>query len=343
MNLLVLFGGKSGEHDVSCLSVQSVLNNISKEKYNITKIGITKEGSWFKTDATPEEIASGKWLQLDNTPAIVSPDPSHHGVLLSDGTIIKIDVILPVMHGDFCEDGCLQGLFELSSIPYVGSGVLASSAGMDKSATKLFALSASVPQADWLTLYAPFTPDMISAVENKFSYPVFVKPCNAGSSLGVSKASNATELEAAIKEAAKVDTKILCEEFIDGHEVECAVLGNDDPSASTVGEIIPCNEFYDYNAKYVDNASILNIPANLPKETIEKIREYAVLVYKSLGCKGLSRVDFFVHKTTGKIYFNEINTLPGFTSISMYPKLWDACGIPYTELIDRLIRLACDK
>lgn len=343
MNLLILFGGKSGEHDVSCLSAQSVLNNISIKKYNIIKVGITKDGKWFKTDATPGEIASGKWTELDNTPAVLSPDPSHHGLILNDGTIEKIDVIFPVMHGDFCEDGCLQGLFELSSIPYVGPGVLASSAGMDKAATKLFARAADVPQADWLVLFAPFKPEMITEVENKFSYPVFIKPCNAGSSLGVSKASNAEELKKAIEEAAKVDSKILCEEFIDGHEVECAVLGNDDAKASTVGEIIPCNEFYDYNAKYVDNASILNIPANLPEETIEKIREYAILVYKSLGCRGLSRVDFFVHKKNGKIYFNEINTLPGFTSISMYPKLWDKCGIPYDELIDRLILLAVEK
>ena len=339
MNLLILFGGKSGEHDVSCLSVQSVLNNINKEKYNIIKLGITKEGKWLKTDATPEQIASGEWLNLNNTPAVLSPDPTHKG-LICEGEIIKIDVAYPVMHGDFCEDGCIQGLFELAGIPYVGPGVLASSAGMDKSATKLFAREAGIPQADWVTLFAPFTPDMIKKVEEKFSYPVFIKPCNAGSSLGVSKVKNAAELEKAISEAAKVDSKILCEEFIDGHEVECAVIGNDEPYASTVGEIVASNEFYDYNAKYIDNASIINIPADLPAETIEKIREYAVKIFKALGCKGLSRVDFFVHKKTGDIYFNEINTLPGFTSISMYPKLLEHDGIPYSSIIDKLIDLA---
>lgn len=342
MNLLILFGGKSGEHDVSCLSAQSVLNNISKEKYNIITVGITKEGHWFKTDATPEEIASGKWTELDNTPAYISPDPSHHGLILN-GEIVKIDVIFPVMHGDFCEDGCIQGLFELSGIPYVGPGVLASSAAMDKSATKLFAASVGIPQADWLVLNAPFDASMIKAVEEKFSYPVFIKPCNAGSSLGVSKATNAKELETAIKEAAKVDGKILCEEFINGKEVECAVLGNLEPKASTVGEIIACNEFYDYNAKYVDNASILNIPATISAETMKNIQKYAVDIFKALGCRGLSRVDFFVHKETGEIYFNEINTLPGFTAISMYPKLWGFDGIPYNALIDKLIELALNN
>jgi len=214
---------------------------------------------------------------------------------------------------------------------------------MDKSATKLFAREAGVPQADWLTLHAPFEESMIKAVEEKFSYPVFIKPCSAGSSLGVSKAKNADELKAAISEAAKVDSKILCEEFIDGHEVECAVLGNDNPIASTVGEIVASNEFYDYNAKYIDNASILNIPANIPADTMEKIREYATEIFKALGCKGLSRVDFFVHKKTGAIYFNEINTLPGFTSISMYPKLLEYDGIPYSDIIDKLIELALNN
>lgn len=342
MNLLILFGGKSGEHDVSCLSAQSVLNNISKEKYNIIKVGITKDGNWLKTDATPEKIASGKWTQLENIPAIFSPDPMHHG-LIANGEVIKIDVVFPVMHGDYCEDGCIQGLFELAGVPYVGPGVLASSAAMDKSATKLFAASAGIPQADWLLLNAPFEASMIKAVEEKFDYPVFIKPCNAGSSLGVSKATNSKELEEAIKEAAKVDSKILCEEFINGKEVECSVLGNENPKASVVGEIVACNEFYDYNAKYVDNASVLNIPATISDETMKKIQKYAVDIFKVLGCRGLSRVDFFVHKETGDIYFNEINTLPGFTSISMYPKLWEHDGIPYNSLIDKLIELALNN
>ncbi len=338
-DLLILFGGKSGEYEVSEMSAASVLSNIDTDKYNIIKIGITKDGRWFKTDASPEQIKSGEWESMPKQSAFLSPDTSHHGIFV-EGKLQNVDVIFPVMHGDYCEDGCIQGLFELSGIPYVGPGVLASAAGMDKSATKLFAAASGVPQAKWYITSPAASEEEIEKIESEFSYPIFVKPCNAGSSLGISKAGNRAELEKAIAEAAKFDSKILCEEYIDGYEVECAVLGNEDTRASVVGQITPSNEFYDYSAKYIDNASGLTIPANIPEETAEKIREYAVTVFKALGCRGMSRVDFFVLRGSGEIKFNEINTLPGFTSISMYPKLWEKSGIPYSELIDKLIEYA---
>lgn len=338
-DLLILFGGKSGEYEVSEMSAASVLSNIDTDKYNIIKIGITKDGRWFKTDASPEQIKSGEWDSMPKQSAFLSPDTSHHGIFV-EGKLQNVDVIFPVMHGDYCEDGCIQGLFELSGIPYVGPGVLASAAGMDKSATKLFAAASGVPQAKWYITSPAASQEEIEKIESEFSYPIFVKPCNAGSSLGISKAGNRAELEKAIAEAAKFDSKILCEEYIDGYEVECAVLGNEDTRASVVGQITPSNEFYDYSAKYIDNASGLTIPANIPEETAEKIREYAVTVFKALGCRGMSRVDFFVLRGSGEIKFNEINTLPGFTSISMYPKLWEKSGIPYSELIDKLIEYA---
>ncbi len=338
-DLLILFGGKSGEYEVSEMSAASVLSNIDTDKYNIIKIGITKDGRWFKTDASPEQIKSGEWDSMPKQSAFLSPDTSHHGIFV-EGKLQNVDVIFPVMHGDYCEDGCIQGLFELSGIPYVGPGVLASAAGMDKSATKLFAAASGVPQAKWYITSPAASEEEIEKIESEFSYPIFVKPCNAGSSLGISKAGNRAELEKAIAEAAKFDSKILCEEYIDGYEVECAVLGNEDTRASVVGQITPSNEFYDYSAKYIDNASGLTIPANIPEETAEKIREYAVTVFKALGCRGMSRVDFFVLRGSGEIKFNEINTLPGFTSISMYPKLWEKSGIPYSELIDKLIEYA---
>ena len=338
-NLLILFGGKSGEHEVSCISAKSVLENINKDKYNIIKVGITKEGNWFKTDCSPENIGSGKWESMEKTKAVLSPDTADRGLITADGTI-KIDVIFPVMHGDYCEDGCIQGLIELSGIPYVGPGVLASSVGMDKAATKLFADFEGIPQAQWLVLNPPYSDEILKKVSEKFTYPIFIKPCNAGSSLGASKVHSEKEFKVAFEEAAKYDTKILCEEYVDAREIECAVLGNEDAKASLLGEIMPSNEFYDYKAKYIDNASGFAVPADLPDETAKRIRDYAIRIYKALGCRGMSRVDFFVGKESGKVYFNEINTLPGFTSISMYPKLWDKTGIKYADLIDKLIEYA---
>lgn len=256
-------------------------------------------------------------------------------------------MVFPVLHGCNGEDGTIQGLFELAGIPYVGCGVLASAVGMDKIYAKIIFEKAGIPQADYLyftrkEIYGDVE-GVVDKIEEKFSYPVFVKPSNAGSSVGVSKAHDKNELKEALIYAARYDRKVLIEEFINGREVECAVLGNDDPVASTVGEIIPGNEFYDYKAKYIDNTSKIKIPADLPEETVEQIRNYAVKAFKALDCSGLARVDFFVHKETGKVYINEINTMPGFTSISMYPMLWEESGISYPELIEKLIDLAVQR
>lgn len=342
-NLLVIFGGKSGEHEISRRSCASVLEKIRTDNYNIIKIGITKEGQWLKTEANAEEIKNGSWEQLNNMKAILSPDTSDRGILVFENggfTLIKIDVIFPIIHGSYCEDGCIQGLFELSDIPYVGAGVLASAVGMDKGLAKLVFEKAGIPQADWLVIKKSELSDAGEKIEKKFNYPVFVKPCNAGSSLGAGKVKNPDELMSALYEAAKFDSRILVEEYINAREIECAVLGNENPKASCPGEVAPTAEFYDYDAKYIDNTSELIIPAALEQNVSDTIRSYGIRAYKALGCRGLSRVDFFIRRETGEIYLNEINTLPGFTSISMYPKLWEASGIPYSKLIDELILLA---
>jgi len=259
----------------------------------------------------------------------------------------SIDVVFPVLHGCNGEDGTIQGLFELASVPYVGSGVLGSALAMDKAYAKMLFERENIPTASFLVFNRKaLTEDIenvIAKIEDTFEYPCFIKPANAGSSVGVTKARNREMLREGLNFAARFDRKILVEEFIDGREVECAVLGNDEPAASTVGEIVPCNEFYDYNAKYIDDKSKIIIPADLPESTIETIRQYAVKAFLALDCAGLARVDFFVCRKTGKVYINEINTLPGFTKISMYPQLWEASGLPYRELISRLIELAIER
>ena len=341
-NLLILFGGVSGEHDISLISASSVLKNIHKEKYNIIKVGITKNGEWYKTDASPQEIKSGEWENKDKQKAVLSPDRAHKGLILEDGSIIKVDVCFPVVHGTNCEDGTLQGLFTLAGIPFVGPGVLSSAMCMDKGMTKIAFKDAEIPQADWVTVTGSQVEDGSAATQilKKFkTFPLFIKPCNAGSSLGITKATNEQELIAGLSEAKKIDDRILVEEFIEGIETECAVLGNEEPKASAVGCIKPANDFYDFDAKYKNADSKLLIPAPLPKETVEKVRCYAVKAYKALCCKGMSRVDFFV-KQNGEIIINEINTLPGFTDISMYPKLWGEVGLAYGDLIDKLIEFA---
>ncbi|OPZ92373.1 MAG: D-alanine--D-alanine ligase [Firmicutes bacterium ADurb.Bin419] len=361
--VIVIFGGQSSEHEVSRVSATSIINNMDNSKYDVSFVGITKEGRWLPYNGPVEKIASGEWEEIAIN-KMVKSIPSRDNIInaivsrgASSEALIKngneeenggaVDVVFPVLHGCNGEDGTIQGLFEMAGIPYVGSGVLGSALGMDKIYAKIVFEKVGIPQADYLF----FTRKEIrenadsaaDAIEKKFKYPVFIKPSNAGSSVGVSKAHDRKELIEALNFAAKYDRKVLIEEFINGREVECAVLGNDNPIASTVGEIVPCNEFYDYNAKYIDGSSKTVIPADLPEETILKIRNYAVKAFKSLDCAGLSRVDFFVHKETGEVYINEINTLPGFTNISMYPMLWEASGIPYSELIDRLIDLAIER
>ncbi|EPR13744.1 D-alanine--D-alanine ligase family protein [Ruminiclostridium papyrosolvens] len=356
----IIFGGQSSEHEVSRVSAQSVIENIDKQKYDVEIIGITKKGQWLKYNGPVEKIGSGDWEAiaqkklLESKPSESETESEIATVnsarqVISGNTKTPIDVVFPVLHGCNGEDGTIQGLFELAGIPYVGCGVLGAAVGMDKAYTKIIFEKEGLPQGDYLVFNRKqvynLMDDVVAQVEDRLTYPCFVKPSNAGSSVGVNKASDRESLEKALIIAAKNDRRILVEEFIDGREIECAVLGNDDPVASTVGEVVPCNEFYDYEAKYqVGDSSKVVIPAeNLSEETVAKIREYAVRAFKCLDCAGLSRVDFFVHKDTGEIYINEINTLPGFTQISMYPKLWAASGIPYSELIDKLIELAFER
>lgn len=344
--LCVIFGGQSPEHDISCISVTSVLNNLNKDKYNVHTVGITKDGQWYLYTGEYSNIEKDGWLsdRAKLKKAVISPDASDRALIVFDGdryTKIHIDVVFPVLHGEYGEDGTIQGLLELSGIKYVGMGVAGSADAMDKTFSKIVFDSAGIPQAAWVLVTAS---DDISEkaeqAERKLGYPCFVKPATTGSSVGVGKAHNRRELEKLIAGALKFSRKALVEEFIDGHEVECSVLGNEDPQAGEVGEIVPMVEFYDFDAKYVSGATKLNIPADLAPEVREQIRSLAVRAFKALDGTGLSRVDFFVKYSDNSVVLNEINTMPGFTSISMYPKLWAAVGVEYSELLDRLIELA---
>ena len=340
MNLLLIFGGASTEHEVSRKSCANVFEYMNKSKYNIHVIYITKDGQWkYIKNATQEIFESGN---IQGSPAILSPDTSHRGIILLDTMEnIKIDCIFPVLHGKNGEDGTIQGLFELSKIPYIGCGVMSSANAMDKSITKIIVENEHVKQSPYLLIIKENYDEnvCISEIEKKFNYPLFIKPCSSGSSVGVSKADNQNQLKQGILAALEFDRKVLVETNIVGREIEVAVLGNENPIASLAGEIAPTQEFYSFDAKYVDNSSKLYIPARINEETMEKVRSQAIKIYKSLDCKGLSRVDFFV-TDENEIIFNEINTLPGFTNISMYPKLLETIGILYSDLIDKLIELA---
>lgn len=345
--IAVLFGGQSSEHEVSCISATTVISNLNKGTYDIVMIGITKEGRWLKAD-TIEEITSGAWRESKIT-AILSPDARQKGVLLieeSKVTNLKVDVVFPVLHGLYGEDGTVQGLLELAKIPYVGCGVLASSVSMDKVYTKIVVDTLGIRQAEYVVVLKHELKDIpviLEKVEKKLSYPVFVKPSNAGSSQGVSKAHNREELEKAIVLAAKHDRKILIEETILGREIECAVLAVDEVKASGVGEVLAAADFYDYEAKYNNPESKTVIGPNLPEGIEESIREAAVKIFRAVDGFALSRVDFFLEKDTNEVVFNEINTMPGFTSISMYPMLWEAKGIEKKELVEQLIQTAYQR
>lgn len=374
----VLFGGRSGEHEVSLLSAASILKAIEKEKYDVVPIGITKEGRWLTPahaelllrGENPEgerhrhlragdpEATLGAAVLAKGEAVIVPPVPQSHGLIPFESTAraaehsIDVDVIFPVLHGTFGEDGTIQGLLELADIPYVGAGVLGSAAGMDKDVMKkLFAAEglAIVKHVTFLRSDWEEDPKRVTrAIESKLKYPVFVKPANLGSSVGISKARKRNELAPAVATAAEYDRKVVVEQGVGGkerkaRELECAVLGNDSPQASTVGEIVPAAEFYDYNAKYLDEGSQLLIPAKITKKQLQSVQQMAIRAFKAVDCSGLARVDFLMDPKTEKIYLNEINTMPGFTSISMYPKLWAASGLEYQELIDRLIQLALER
>jgi D-alanine-D-alanine ligase len=382
----ILFGGRSGEHEVSLLSAASVLNAIDKNKYEVVPIGITKEGRWL-TAGDAQNLLAGKSSPSaqtlragdpEATPAaavlaqgesvVVPPEPMHRDRGLvpfqSDASLLRrssdrainVDVIFPVLHGTFGEDGTIQGLLELADIPYVGAGVLGSAAGMDKDIMKSLFIAAGIPIVKHVTIlrsaWEKEPKKVQKLVESKLKYPVFVKPANLGSSVGISKAHNRKDLGPAIEEAAKFDRKIVIEQGVGGkrekaREIECSVLGNDDPVASVPGEIVPGKEFYDYTAKYLDEGSQLIIPAKLTKTETKKVQELAVQAFRAVDCTGLARVDFLMDPgssgKTRKIFLNEINTMPGFTSISMYPKLWAASGLAYGDLIDRLIQLGIER
>lgn len=352
MKLLVLFGGVSSEHEISCLSAASILRNLDAEKYQILAVGITREGAWrFLPTWDADEVQSGAWsARGDLIPAALSPDCLTHGLLLLAGgaaQTVRVDCAFPVLHGVGGEDGTVQGLLELAGIPYVGCGVAACANSMDKSITKVLAADAGVRQARYYLAQAHrFKQDAAQvareAMDALCAFPVFVKPCSSGSSVGVAKAENGDELIKGLQNAFQHDEKVLVEEFIDGQEVECAVLGNREPVASTVGEIAPTQAFYTFDAKYHDDSSALYIPAHLNAAQIETVRENALRVYRALGCRGLSRVDFFCDRKTGEIVFNELNAIPGFTSISMYPKLFAHEGVSYPALLDRLVACAME-
>ena len=350
LNVCILFGGMSPEHEVSLRSAESVLNTIDKEKYNVYPVGITKDGDWIWFKGTDYAmLPAGVWAEYpENRRCAISPIRGQ-GLLCFEGDCVvreHIDVVFPVMHGENCEDGAMQGLLKLAGIPYVGPHVSASAVAMDKTLTKLVMDNAGIPQAAWQLVRGGELKhrldSIVESLESRFTYPMFVKPAGTGSSVGVSKAADREGLVKALEFAAKYDDKILVEEFIRGREVEVAVMGNDNPVASICGEIDSGAEFYDYEAKYVTDTSTSYVPARISEEAQEQVRELAVKGYKAIGCQGLSRVDFFVCYDDERIVFNEINTLPGFTSISMYPKLFAASGIPYQQLIDQLLELAME-
>jgi len=350
LNVCVLFGGISPEHEVSLRSAESVLNNMDPDKYNIFPVGITKEGKWLLYGGSDYSLlASQEWLDFPENQSVALSPVRGQGLLCFEGETVrcqKIDVVFPVLHGKNGEDGAMQGLLQMSGIPYVGPHVSASAVAMDKALTKLVVGSAGIAQASWLLVKKSDLRNRIdsvlSSVEEKFGYPVFVKPAGTGSSVGVSKVTSKEGLLNALLKASAYDEKILVEEFINGREVEIAVMGNASPVASVVGEIDAGAEFYDYDAKYISDTSVAYIPARIPETVAEELREKAVKVYRAIGCRGLSRVDFFVTFDGDRAVFNEINTIPGFTSISMYPKLFAASGISYSELIDQLLQLALE-
>jgi D-alanine-D-alanine ligase len=351
ITVALLFGGKSGEHEVSLRSAASILKALDRKKYEVIPVGITKEGQWrsdpkFLEAAFPEILQSG-------SPVLLPAEPTENHLIQihsKDKKIsnkARIDVVFPALHGTFGEDGTIQGLLDMANIPYVGAGVLGSAVGMDKDVMKRLLQQAGLPIVPFVVLldyqWRREQTRIIQEIESRCGYPCFVKPANLGSSVGISKVRNRRELNRSIELAAEYDRKIIVEQGVEAREIECSVLGNDEPQASLPGEIIPSHEFYDYAAKYLDESSRLLIPAPLEGSQTKTIQELAVKTFLATECSGMARVDFFLERRTGKILVNEINTIPGFTSISMYPKLWEASGISYPELIDRLIQLAIER
>jgi D-alanine-D-alanine ligase len=349
----VIFGGRSGEHEVSLMSARSVLGALDPTRYDVTQIGITHEGVWLTGENVLEAMVSNRLEDL--APVTLLPDPSHPGLqvfrLTQQGTIIELlstlDVVFPVLHGTFGEDGTLQGLLEMADVAYVGAGVLGSSLGMDKGVFRDVMVANSIPVVGTVTiLRSEFRADanhVMEIAEKAGAYPLFVKPANLGSSVGITKCLTRSDLYEGLMEAARYDRRILIQRGVNAREIEVSVLGNDRPEASIPGEIIPSREFYSYEAKYIDGTSELLIPAPIPPEMAEMARQLAVRAYQAIDCAGLARVDFLLDRDTGELYLNEVNTMPGFTQISMYPKLWEASGLPYPALVDRLIELGLER
>jgi D-alanine-D-alanine ligase len=342
----ILFGGRSGEHEVSLASAASVIRGLDPDKYEAVPIGITKEGHWLigagAQEMLPEVLKGGQRVMMTADPtdaALVKLDGSGSGQ--------RIDVVFPVMHGTFGEDGTIQGLLDLAGLPFVGAGVLGSAIGMDKDVSKRLMQVAKIPVVPWITVqradWERDPKEVQIAVEKKFKYPLFVKPATLGSSVGMTKVHSREELAPALNLAAEFAMKILVERCVIAREIEVSVLGNHDPKASVPGEIVPHREFYDYAAKYLEEGTQLLIPAKLKPAQVKKIRQYAVEAFRALELSGMARVDFFLEKAGEKLYLNEVNTIPGFTSISMFPKMWEASGIPFRELIDKLIDLALEQ
>ena len=346
----VIFGGVSSEHDISLMSASSVIQQIPKDKYEIICVGITKKGRWLYFPGDVSMIANGEWeSHPDCTTAIISPDRTHKGLIkiMADGetSILHIDCVFPVLHGKNGEDGTIQGLFTIAGIPFAGCDTVSSAICMDKAFTHTVLDNAGIKTAKWAAIHRcdiSKLDQMIPQMVEKLGFPMFVKPANAGSSVGINKAANEEQLKDAIKIAFSHDTKVVVEKAIVGIEVETAVMGYEDPKVAEPGEIVPCNEFYDYEAKYIMGTTELHIPARISEEDTKRLKETAIKAYKALGCGGLTRIDFFI-TPDHEIILNEPNTLPGFTSISMYPKLWEYSGVNYSDLIDRLITTAIER
>ncbi len=355
LRIAVLFGGRSGEHEVSLMSARSVLSALDPGKYEITQIGITKDGVWLVGENVLDEMDKSQTDDKNLKQVIIIPDQHHNRIWeirAEESTwmlepLADVDVVFPVLHGTFGEDGTLQGLLELADLAYVGAGVVGSSVGMDKGIFKDVMRANDIPTVESVIVLRSEIETNIETVIRRVEavgpYPLFAKPANLGSSVGITKCNNRADMSEGLLEAAAFDRRVLVERGMNAHEIEVSVLGNDTPLASVPGEVLPSREFYSYESKYLDGTSDLLIPAPLSAETTEKIRQMAVTAFKAIDCAGMARVDFFVEKVTGEIYLNELNTIPGFTSISMYPKLWEASGLSYAKLVDRLIELAIER
>jgi D-alanine-D-alanine ligase len=351
----VIFGGRSGEHEVSLMSARSVMSAINTDRYEIIPIGISKEGRWIAGQDAMQALEQGS----DAERAALLGDPSEHSLMrmeranddeLTLSSVSELDVIVPILHGPYGEDGTIQGLLELAGLAYVGAGVLGSAVAMDKVVFKKVMEAEGIPVLPYqLVLRSEWERnpvETVAQIEARLHYPVFTKPANLGSSVGITKCRGHNEVKHGLKEAARYDRRLIVEQGIEAREIECSVLGNDNPVASVAGEIVPSREFYSYQAKYLDSgdeASDLLIPAPIPEAVHDQVRQWAVQAYKAIDCAGMARVDFLLEKAANRLYLNELNTIPGFTSISMYPKLWEASGLPYAELVERLISLALER